>query len=193
MVKTNAPKSMSELEIDKIEAQSKKYEEGIKNLVELRNDRKVEETEPQTKLSQQELRSSPDIYLKPKRTIRDVSKFNENYRKEYEFQKEYVNFIFEHNEIIGEDITLWTKPFAGVPAEMWEVPSNKPVWGPRYLAEQIARKSYNRIIMQQDTITAQDGVGQYYGALAVDKKIQRLSALPVTKLRSVFMGASSFK
>jgi len=58
------------------------------------------------------------------------------------FQKEYVQFIAENKEIIGETIEIWTRPFGGMPAEFWKVPVNKPVWGPRYLAEQIKRCYY---------------------------------------------------
>ena len=46
--------------------------------------------------------------------------------------------------------------------------------------------------MQQNVSTGSDGMGQYYGAMAVDNIIQRLDALPVSSRKSVFMGAQSF-
>ena len=46
--------------------------------------------------------------------------------------------------------------------------------------------------MDQATLTAGDGYGQYYGAMAVDTIVQRLDAHPVTKRKSLFMGASGF-
>lgn len=150
------------------------------------------ESEQQTKLSQSEINKSKDVYLKPKRSIRSTDKFNEKFRKAYEFDKEYVHFIAENLEIIGESIEIWTKPYAGMPAEEWEVPSNKPVWGPRYLAEQIKRKFYRRLTMKQNQTTASDGYGQYYGALAVDTTVQRLDARPVQKRSSVFMSSNNF-
>ncbi len=111
------------------------------------------------------------------KAIGSREKFNENYRKEYEFAKEYVNFIAENNEIIGEELDFWTKPFAGMPAEEWKVPVNKPVWAPRYVAEQIKRKYYHRQKIEQNTAGA-DGMGHYYGTIAVDTAIQRVDARP---------------
>ena len=86
------------------------------------------ETAPQTKMSQNEIAKSKDIYLKPDKVISCREKFNEKYREDFNFGKEYVQFVGEHKELIGENIEIWTKPFAGVPAEYWIVPTNKPVW-----------------------------------------------------------------
>jgi hypothetical protein len=88
-------------------------------------------------------------------------------------------------------IEIWTRPYGGVPAEFWKVPVNKPIWGPRHLAEQIKRCSYHRLSMQ-NTTTNSDGVGQYYGSLAVDSTIQRLDARPVSTRKSIFMGSKNF-
>ncbi|MCF1193275.1 hypothetical protein LRR18_16925, partial [Mangrovimonas sp. AS39] len=115
--------------------------------------------------------------------------FNENYRKEYEYAKEYVNFIAENKMIIGEIIEMWTKPFAGMACEFWKIPVNKPIWAPRYVAEQIKRAKYH-ILSMRDTVTNDEGrMGQYYGTMAVDSTVQRLDAHPVGSSRSVFMGA----
>ncbi len=46
--------------------------------------------------------------------------------------------------------------------------------------------------MQQNVMTSSGYGGQMYGALTVDTTIQRLDATPVSKRRSVFMGANSF-
>jgi hypothetical protein len=143
-------------------------------------------------MSQADIAKSKDIYLKPCKTVGCRAKFNERFRESYNYDKEYVQFMAQNNEIIGEDIDLWTKPYAGVPAEEWKVPVNKPVWGPRYLAEQIKRCCYHRFVMQQGTVTNADGLGTYHGSLTVDTTIQRLDALPVNTRRSVFMGATNF-
>lgn len=180
-------------ELTKAKEQIDKFDENIKEMtMDRMNKAPKEEVEPQTKLSQKEIEKSKDIYLKPKRSISSREKFNEDYRKEYEFQKEYVQFIAEHKELIGENIETWTKPFAGLPAEYWEVPTNKPVWGPRYLAENIKRCNYHRLKMQQNMITGADGMGQYYGTMAVDTTVQRLDAIPVSTRKSFFMGANNF-
>lgn len=189
----NKPKLSSGLgneELDKAEKQFKEYDENIKSMTKDRLDQAPQkEVEPQNKLSQNEILNSKDIYLKPDRAIGAREKFNEDYRKDYEFAREYVRFIPENKEIIGETIELWTKPFAGVPCEFWKVPCGKPVWGPRYLAERIANCKYHRFVMQQTTSTGTDGMGSYYGAMAVDTTVQRLDAIPVSTRKSIFMGA----
>lgn len=194
MTDTKRPKvnSESQKELDKAEVQFNEFNDQIKSMtLDRMNTAPQEDVEPQTKLSQQEIAKSKDIYLKPKRTISSREKFNEDYREEYNFAKEYVYFTAENKEIIGETIELWTKPFAGMPAEEWSIPVNKPVWGPRYLAEQIKKAKYHRMTMQ-DIPTNQMGGMQFYGAIGVDTIIQRLDAHPVSQKRSVFMGDTSF-
>lgn len=149
-----------------------------------------EEVEPQTKLSQKEIEKSRDIYLKPERTLSDRQKFDENYRKDWEFEKEYVQFIAEHKELIGETIEIWTHPRGGVPAEFWKVPTNKPVWGPRHLAEQIRRAKYHRLRMDEKKVISSDGTGSFYGQMVADTTIARLTAEPVSTKKSIFMGSS---
>lgn len=190
--KPKVSNSLAEIELDKAGKQIDAFNDQIKELtMDRMNMAPKEEQEPQTKLSQKDLEKSKDIYLKPARSISSREKFNEDYRKQYEFDKEYVQFIAEHKEIIGETIDIWTKPYAGMPAEYWQVPSNKPIWGPRYLAEQIKRKVYHRLTMQ-NTVSEASSVGQFYGSMAVDTTVARLDARPVSTRKSIFMGASGF-
>lgn len=148
----------------------------------------LEESEPQVKKSQRELAATDGIYLKPERQINSKEPFNEKYRKEYEFKKEYVPFIAENKEIIGEAIEIWTKAFAGMSAEFWKVPTNKKVWGPRYLAEQISRKSYTRLIME-DRPAGSDGYGSYYGQIVATSRVPRLDAKPARGSKHVSMSS----
>jgi hypothetical protein len=176
-------------ELNKAEEKFEQFEQEVKSLTHDRmSATQKQEVEPQTKMSQTEIERSKEIYLKPKRTLSSREPFNETYREDYNFAKEYVQFIAENKEIIGETIDLWTKPFAGMPAEEWDVPVNKPVWGPRYLAEQIKRCSYHRLTMQDKAITGVDGMGTYYGNMVVDSTIQRLDAIPVSTRKSLFFG-----
>jgi len=192
---TTKPKSDSPIvnkEMEKLEKQFDEFNENVKEMtMDRMNLAPKQETEPQTKIATSDLDKMKDVYLKPSRSLNDRSKFNERFREEYNFAKEYVHFIAENNEIKGDMIELWTRPYGGMPCEFWQVPANKPVWGPRYLAEQIKRKYYHRMVMQ-NTPTNGDGVGQYYGTMAVDTTIQRIDARPVTSKRSVFMGAKNF-
>lgn len=193
MAKQPNVNSSSEQELVKVEQQFDAFKENVDSLtLDRMNQAPKQEVEQQTKLTGREIDKKADIYLKPHTTIGCHDKFNEAYRSEYNFQKEYVQFIAENKEIIGETIELWTRPFGGMPAEFWKVPVNKPVWGPRYLAEQIKRCYYHRLVMQQGTQAGSDHAGNYYGTMVADTTLQRLDAIPVSSKRSVFMGAANF-
>lgn len=188
MTEAKRPKTQ-ETELDKLQKQFDKFDESVKEMtLDRMNQAPKLETEMQTKLSSREIANSKDIFLKPEREISSKEKFNENFRTEYEYQSQKVQFIAEHKEIIGEAIEIWTKPFAGMPCEFWRVPTGKAVWGPRYLAERIKGCSYHRLRMDQTVSSGADGMGQYYGAMAVDNTVQRLDAHPVTGRKSIFMG-----
>ncbi len=182
-----------ESEINKLEKQFNEFDQNVKDLtLDRMNAAPKEDVEPQTKLSQRDIEKSKDIYLKPIKSIGVRQPFNEKFRAQYEFDKEYVHFTAEHKEIIGDTIDIWTHPYGGMPAEEWLVPTNVPVWGPRYLAEQLKRKTYHRLKMDEGVHTSNDGSGKWYGAMAVDTTIQRLDANPVSNKKSVFMGANNF-
>ena len=179
-------------ELDKVEKQFEEFDSNIKEMtLDRMNMAPKQETEPH-KLSQLEIEKSNDIYLKPSRAIFSPEKFNEKFREDYNFSKEYVRFIPKNEEIKGDIAEFWTKPFPGTPAEFWKVPVDKPVWAPRYVAERMKNCSYHKLVMQQNVTNGNDYAGQYYGALAVDTTVQRLDAIPVTNKKSIFMGATGF-
>jgi hypothetical protein len=180
--------------LEEVQLQFEDFDKNLKDLtLDKMNEAPKLETEPQNKISQAEREKSKEVYLKPFKSISSREKFNEKFRNDYEFSKEYVNFEAENHEIIGEDIELWTKPFAGMPAELWKVPVNKAIWGPRYLAEQIKRKSYHRLVMKQSAISQYDNQGNaYFGTMAAETTIQRLDARPISSKKSLFMGSAGF-
>lgn len=185
--------SESEMEIDKAEKQFETYSKNLEAMtLDRMNQAPKLEFEPQAKLSSTEINNSKEIYLKPSHTIPSREKFNEDYREQYNYDKEYIQFIAENNEVVGETITMWSKPYAGMPAEEWKVPVNKPVWGPRYIAEQIKRCSYHRLKSDQRVITAEDGSCQYTGGMVVDTTIPRLDARPAATTKPIFMGKRHF-
>jgi len=190
---TEKPKvtnSAAAKELDQAAKQFDQFDQSIKDLTQDRmNQAPKMETEPQTKLSTNQISDAKEYYVKPKTVVSCRDKFNEKYRDEYNYMKQYVAFIAEHSELKGENIEMWTKPYAGVPAEEWVIPTNKPIFAPRYVAEQIKSKFYHRIVMK-DSTTSRGSEGSYYGQLAADTTIQRLDAIPVNKGRkSIFMGA----
>jgi hypothetical protein len=183
--------SASEKELDKVQEQ---FEAFDKNVKELTMDRmslvpKVE-YEGQTKIARSDIAKSQDIYLKPSNFVASREKFNEKFREAYEYDKQYVQFIAENIEIRGETIELWSKPYPGCPAEFWKIPVNKPVWGPRYLYDQLKRKFHHKLIMQESSATGGDHMGQYYGKMAVDTTVQRLDARLVDSRRTFSMATN---
>jgi len=185
--------SYGQRELEKTEKQFDAFDAQVKEMsLDRLNQASKEEVEPQTRLSQREIEKSKDIYLKPKRSIGSKEKFNEKFRDEYNYQKEYVHFIAENKEIMGDPITLWTKKFPGTDAEEWVVPVNKPVWGPRYLAERLKDCYYHELRMDESKATSTDGMGTQYGVLVVNTTKSRLDAQPVSDRKSVFMGSKSF-
>ena len=163
-------------ELDNIEEQFNAQTEAIKAAAsEPINAKKAEEVEPQTQLSAKELQKAKEIVLKPVRSISVRDKFNEKYREDYNWDKEYVRFVAEHREMVGCAIEKWTRPYAGMPAEYWEVPTNKPVWGPRYLQREINACEYVKRTMENSIIDAH-AEGAVRGAMVVDHVVNRLSA-----------------
>ena len=186
------PKSnIAAQEVERLSNQFSHTEDSIKDMtLDKMNEAPKQEVEPQTKLARSEIDSMPQVYLKPDRTINVNQKFNEKFRSDYEFDKEYVQFIAENNEIKGDVIEIWTRKYGGKPAEFWKVPVNKPVFGPRYLAEQIRGCTYHKLIMDERKTTGYDEKGnQHYGVMAVETTVNRLDARPVSSRKSIFMGA----
>jgi hypothetical protein len=172
--------SAGQRELDKAEAQISAFEENIKGLVSDRDSmRVVPETEPQTKLSSREVKNADAPYIKPIRSINSKEPFDEKQREAHKKAWEYIKCVFENHEIIGEEISTWTKRFPGDPAHFWKVPVNKPVYVPRLLAKQISQCFYNRLTMREDQITSSDGIGSYTGAVVVDQVKPRLSCRTV--------------
>lgn len=191
--KPKTTNSLAEKELDKAEKQFEKFDNEIKEMTfDRANEAKKEDVEQQTKIANSDIDKMKDLYIKPFKSVSSREKFNEKYRKDFNYSMEYVQFIAENKEIIGDTIEIWTKPFAGMPAEFWKIPCNKPIWGPRHLAEQIKRCCYHRFVMQQNVLTETAGAGQFYGSMAVDTTVQRLDAIPVSSRRSIFMGANNF-
>lgn len=190
MAKRPETNSLGNKELDKAEKQFQDYEQHLKDLtLDRMNEAPRQEVEAQTKMAAVDIAKSRDVYLKPEKSIMPREKFNEDYREQYNFAKEYVQFTAENKEIIGESIELWTKPFAGIACELWRVPVNKPIWGPRYLAERIKACQYHRMSMVEKPVSS-GSEGQYYGYMVADNIVQRLDAIPVSSRKSIFMGAA---
>jgi hypothetical protein len=183
-------------EKEKVESQFDQFDKEVKNLtLDRLNETPREETE--TQMSSREIAKAKEIRLTPHRVMWSgpaekggkPPKFNEKFREDYEFDKQYVRFVAHHNECKGESIDIWTKPYAGIPAEEWIIPTDVVVWGPRYLANRLKGCFHHRLVMKEPEITGSDHAGQYYGKMVADTTVQRLDATPVSNRKCVFMGA----
>lgn len=194
MSRPPAKSSEGEKELEKAEKQFEAFDNHVKTLtMDAMNKAPLQETEPQTKIANKDLDKQKEIWLKPFRTISSRERFNDKWKEQYLFAKEYVHFTAENKEIVGETLDFWTKPFPGMPAEEWKVPVNVPVWGPRYVAEQIRNCKYHIFTMDAEKVSGQNALGYDTGQIAVEKTVHRLNAEPVTTRRSVFMGETEFK
>ena len=141
--------SKGEQELKKAEAQLEKFQDQVKSLsVDTVSKAPAQETEPQTKLSKKEIDKLDAPYIKPTRAIFSTEKFNEAYRKERDEGWKYVKCIVENNEIHGEKVEKWTKRWPGEPAHFWQIPVNKPIYLPKFVAEELQGCSYHRFVMQ---------------------------------------------
>ena len=195
--------SEGQRELDKAQDQIEAFENQVKSLT-LDEMNKAPVKEVEQKISKEELAKHGETYLKPSRTIGpgvnhktgEREKFNEKFRKDYEFQKEYVCFTAYNNMISGDTIEIWTKPFPGMNCEFWQVPANKPVWGPRYLAEQITRARHHNLVMKggaanpfDGSVQYQDAVGQIQGQIVAKETVQRLDARPYRRQTQISMSS----
>lgn len=186
--KPNVSSPEAQKELDRVEQQFEKQEQDLKNVMSERPTASSENY-PEHRISQKEIEKSSDVYLKPKRSIPSREKFNERFRESYNRDKEYVHYTVQHEEIKGETVELWTKPYPGLPAEEWAIPSGKPVWIPRYVAKKLEEGCVYHRLRTEDRPTKSEGGMTYYGSMVVDDLIYRISARPVPTHRVIPVGS----
>ncbi len=175
--------------LDSAQEQFDKFDQNIKDLTMDRMNQKKGEA-PEHKIAQADIAKAPEVYLKPKRMIGSKEKFNENFREQYNKSKEYVHYTVQHEEIKGEVVEFWIKPFPGVPAEEWAIPSGRAVWIPRYVAEHLENNCTYHRLKTQDRPTSIEGGMTYFGSMVVDDLIYRISARPVSTRKLIYLHAN---
>jgi hypothetical protein len=178
----NKPKvnSESQKQLDAVEKQFEQFNEQVQSMtLDSMNKAPVVEREQQTKMSNREMNKTDAPYIKPVRSISSKEPFNEKYRKEWEESWEYVKCVVENLEIIGERVEKWTKRFAGDPAHFWQIPVNKPIYLPRFVADELSKCCYHRLKMDENIQRGSDGTSTLYGTMVVDQKLHRLNCRPV--------------
>lgn len=177
----NRPKvnSESQKQLDQVEKQFEQFSEQVQSLnMDALNKVPVTMTEPQTKMSNREINKADAPRIRPIRSISSKEPFNEKYRKEWEHAWEDVRCVVENLEIIGERIQKWTKKFAGDPAHFWEIPVNKPIYIPRFVAEELSKCCYHRLKMDESVARENYGTATVYGTMVVEETKHRLNCRP---------------
>lgn len=176
-------------ELEKLDHQFDSYKKQLDNLtLDEMNKAPLKEEPPQIERSVAETRKIEAPYIKPVRSISGREKFNEKYRSDWEHDKQYVLIEAENKMIIGEQVEMWTKPYAGIPAEFWNIPVNKPINVPRYVANQIKGAKHHELHMDDTKTISSDAIAEYQGVMVAKKTIQRLDARKPEMNLSISMG-----
>lgn len=172
-------------ELERLQTQFEEYKKQVDTLV---NEKNIQSAANPHEISQKTIEKSQDIYLKPTKMIMSREKFNEKFREQYNHDKEYVHYTVEHHECRGETVEMWTKSYPGQPAEFWEIPTGKPVWIPRYVANKLEFGCSYRRLKTEDRPVGNDQMGsQYYGTLVKASDEYRISAHPVNTRKNFRM------
>ena len=134
-------------EVEKIDLQ---MDATQANLAQINVDTKPDifQERKETPLTQKELHSDAP-YIKPSRRMAAVSKPKPEQEKLRKAAWEYIKCIVENYELRSESVDFWyTPPLSGEDTCEWIVPVNRPIYLPRMVAEHLATRSYNRIVMQ---------------------------------------------
>jgi len=172
-------------ELDKAQEKIDSFQEQAREFNPFTGLTDIEESEPQTKMSTREARNADAIYIKPIRSIQRPNfksdrcdsrvYWDEKYREDRDRDWEYVRCIVENNEIIGEEVEVWTAKWACDPAHFWKVPVNKPVMIPRMLAEQLSKCHYHRLKMEDNS----EKMNYVNSKLVADHVVRRIDCRPV--------------
>ena len=127
----------------------KKEEKIIKDVAKISEDMnlltidKIEDTpdkepEIQTKLTHREMADELGVrYIEPKRKLGILGELPSNLEKQRARDWEYVKGIYENIDCIGEAVEFWYVLYPGDPDCLWSIPSNVPVFVPRFIAKHL--------------------------------------------------------
>lgn len=170
--------------IDKITGKGlenlEKTTEEMKNLtVDEINKAPLTEVEPQTKMSKEEVEHYDAPVIKPTRSFPAHSKPSSKEKKERERGWELVKCIAENVEIYGEKIEFWLNKYLGDPTHFWEIPVNKPIYLPRFVAEHLATRTYHRFKMvDRSGRSFMEGSSSGEESLVVRETLARVTCKP---------------
>ena len=108
-----------------------------KEIEELKETVKAEETAPQTELTRAERAKSNARHLTPVKKFKPIGKLDPKWQKEHDYDWEYVEGVFENILSPGETTRFWFCKYPGDPDCYWEIPCNIPVSIPRMIAKHL--------------------------------------------------------
>lgn len=144
----------------------------------------IKETAAQTQISAKQIEKTDAPWIKPSRSYSPGKGEKRIPQLEAEIArgKEYIKCIAENAECLGARLEFWLKKYPGEPCHFWEIPVNRPVYLPRYVAEHISTRWYSRIKMSEGAIY---DVGSADGGLLnhmqVTERVRRLDCRPVAE------------
>lgn len=176
-------------ELAKIEKSFDSLGESIRDINPLECKAPEPEFDPLTKLSKKQMEMATAPYIKPLRSqARPVNEkqgmkvhFNEKHRPLYEKDWEWLKVTVDNYEMIGSDVEMWTAEWGCDPAYFWVIPTNKPVYLPRFVARRLKKCRYHEMHMEGDPQqgakpSGGDQFSKSYGVMEVRKTKQRLDA-----------------
>jgi len=179
MEKPKLSSGQARKEVDRLETE---FQEKAKQMSSMTQDEiataPVKETESKVEMSKKEIIQFDAPMIKPSHKIHGIGKpkaEQEGLRKK---AWEYVKVVAENLEVHGETIEFWHKPpYSGEPCCFWQVPVNKPVYVPRFVADHLSTRCYHRLVMQEKTTNL--GHGEITSTLVATETRRRLDCRTV--------------
>lgn len=174
----NKPKlnaGFAQKEVDRLDSEFDAKQEQMSSLTQDEmNKAPKKEQEPQAVLSKREEKSYDAPVIKPSQTVPGIGKRKPEQDSLRRQAWELVKVVVENRESIGESIELWHKaPFGGEPCTFWQLPTNKPIYIPRFLADRIKKCNYHVLTTVEQSIGRNEW-GEMIGKMVATETRNRL-------------------
>jgi hypothetical protein len=176
MKKPKLASGFAQKEVDRLETEFDAKAVQMASLTQdAMNEAPVNELEPQTKMTKAKIleADAPKIVPSMTRTANGKKKPEQDAIRKRGW--EYIRVIAENVELPGEKIEFWHKPmWAGEDCHFWQIPVNRPIYVPRFVAEHIRSRKYHRLTMQNEMTVETNQFGEMKGKLIATEVRQRL-------------------
>lgn len=124
---------------EKIVRQVEDFSNAVQDMRNAMNKTPEAVSERQMKVTSFQKQFPDALYLEPKHRIPTKGVRNSEKDKNKDYLHEYVVGIFE-SQLVGSKLTLWKDGLPGDDFCMWEIPVNRPVGIPRFLAQHLSKE-----------------------------------------------------